>query len=126
MIRIPSPPSANKMYRNVPGVGTIKSKAYRQWQIDVGWLIKQKPVTSFGQMLVEVKIWVPRFRKRDADNFLKPIGDALQLYGIVKNDSQIERWIVERHDDKDALVEVMPFSESHSMERRVEAARSIA
>ncbi len=122
LIRIPPPPSANKMYRSVPGVGVLKSKAYRAWQAEVGWLLKQRPVTGFGQMLVQVKIWVPRFRKRDCDNFLKPIGDALQLYGILKNDNQIERWVVERHDDKDALVEVMPFSESASPERRIQAA----
>lgn len=89
-------------------------------------MLKQRPIMSFGQMLVQVTIWVPRKSKMDIDNASKAVLDLLQTHGIFKNDKQVERLTIERHDDKDALVEVMPFSESASPERRIEVARRIA
>lgn len=89
-------------------------------------MLKQRPVMSFGQMQVQVKIWVPRSNRRDVDNFAKGILDLLTKHRVYNDDRQVQRLTIERHDDKDALVEVMPYSETHSDERRIEAARKIA
>lgn len=122
ILRLPVPPSTNNLFVNLTRGGRAASKRYTQWQTDAGWALKQRPVTSFGGMLVEVKIWVPRNNRRDVDNFAKGILDLLTKHRVYNDDRQVQRLVIERHDDKDALVEVMPFSESHSPERRVIAA----
>lgn len=119
---MPVPPSTNNLFVNITRGGRATSKRYAAWQTEAGWALKQRPVMSFGQMQVEVKIWVPRSSKRDVDNFAKGILDLLTKHRIYNDDRQVQRLVIERHDDKDALVEVMPFSESVSPERLIRAA----
>lgn len=85
-------------------------------------MLKQKPIMAFGQMLVQVRIWIPRKSKMDIDNGSKAVLDLLQTHGVFRNDKQVERLTIERHDETMALVEVMPFSESASPERRMAGA----
>jgi crossover junction endodeoxyribonuclease RusA len=122
MVRLPTPPSTNGLFFNLRKGGRAPTRKYTAWQTEAGWMLKQKPVMSFGQMLVQVRIWIPRKSRIDIDNGSKAVLDLLQTHGIFKNDKQVERLTIERHDDKDALVEVTPYSESNSPERRVAAA----
>lgn len=122
ILRLPVPPSVNNLFFNLKKGGRAPTRKYLAWQTEAGWMLKQRPVMSFGQMLVQVKIWVPRKSRMDLDNASKGILDLLQTHRIFANDKQVERLTIERHDDKDALVEVMPFSEAVSPERRIQAA----
>lgn len=122
LVRLPVPPSTNNLFVNLAKGGRATSKRYADWQTQAGWVLRQRPQNSFGQMQVEVKIWVPRSNRRDVDNFAKGILDLLTKHKVYNDDRQVQRLTIERHDDKEALVEVMPFSESASPERRIQAA----
>ncbi|MFG1260058.1 RusA family crossover junction endodeoxyribonuclease [Xanthobacter flavus] len=84
------PPSLNGAFRNVPGKGRVKTKAYKDWRQDAAWQIKAQRPPRFGET-VAISIQVPRSVKADLDNLNKAVLDALQDAGVVANDRQCER-----------------------------------
>lgn len=97
-ITLPSPPSANRYWRNFRGrtVVSAEAKAYKE---QVGWIAR-----AAGAQLIDgnVALTVRWYRERksgDLSNRLKILEDSLQ--GILfDNDSQIVRIVAERYDDK--------------------------
>jgi crossover junction endodeoxyribonuclease RusA len=84
VIILPLPPSANRMWRMVRGKVT-KSPEYRAWKSEAAWSIAHQ---TGGQPPLEhyrLDVIVPATR-RDPDNHLKAIGDALQAGGAIRND----------------------------------------
>jgi crossover junction endodeoxyribonuclease RusA len=49
-----------------------------------------------ARLLVELVACPPDRRKRDLDNLLKPLLDAMQHAGVYEDDSQIDRLVIER------------------------------
>ena len=79
---ISTPPSVNSMYRNVSGVGRVKTSAYKKWQAaELLALMAQraKPVET----PVSISIIRPSKCKADADNTLKGVLDLLVAGGII-------------------------------------------
>lgn len=71
------------------------SPEYAKWRLDAGYFIR-KPVEPVSVPFV-VTIGLMRPNKRqDVDNRIKPVLDALQHYGVIKNDNLCEsataRW----------------------------------
>lgn len=93
---LPWPPTVNHYRLPVRG-RLITSKAGREYLQAALVAIKQQGGTKLGGRLA-ITIWltVPDRRKRDVDNVLKPILDALTSGGAYEDDSQIDRLMVGR------------------------------
>ena len=92
IVDLPFPPSANRLWRYVGGK-PLKSREYRAWLQEAALLIKAtvRGKTIDGPYGLTVQVGRKDNRRRDIDNFLKPIGDAIQLGGAVKDDCDCER-----------------------------------
>ena len=71
---LPLPPSANRLFANVPGKGRVKTRAYKNWR-------KAAILTIFAQVRadrriggpVDLEICVPDGMRGDLDNRLKAL-----------------------------------------------------
>ena len=91
---LPYPPSVNHYYRNVSG-RTLISAAGRAYRVRVAVemsLQRPKPIRGpmRGRLRLEVEVSPPDRRRRDLDNILKALLDALQHAGLYGDDSQID------------------------------------
>ncbi len=91
-VTLPVPPSVNHAFYNAYRQGRKKTKAYREWRTEAGWEINiQKPGKVLGAVAIDYLV-SPVFhvkRKRDLDNFLKPLSDALVDLDLIEDDSLI-------------------------------------
>ncbi len=94
MIRLdlPRPRSVNELYANVRGKGRVKTKVYRQWRNEAGWMIaaQGRPAQLHGkyQIQIAVKRWSAR---ADIGNFEKGVSDVLQEHDVIEDDRFCER-----------------------------------
>lgn len=94
---LPWPPSVNHYWRRV-GSRTLISKGGRLFRKRVVAMLSvhsSEPLT--GRLHVRVLVYPPDRRRRDLDNIVKALLDALEHGGIYEDDSQIDRLEVERH-----------------------------
>lgn len=102
-IELPMPPSVNKMFANVPGKGRVRTKTYRAWSYEAGFMLVAqrnaggKHKTIDGPVSVLVEAYRPANKKRDLDNILKALLDLLTNTSTIKDDSQVieltARWV---------------------------------
>jgi crossover junction endodeoxyribonuclease RusA len=87
MITLPWPPSVNRLYRKWGGhmVLAPAARAYKK-SVRLRLLGHIKPTT--GRVDLTVRLFPPDKRRRDIDNILKCLLDALQG-SIYENDSQV-------------------------------------
>lgn len=102
---LPWPPSINTYWRHTwkkgGGIGsgrvyiTDQGQAFREL---VGWECKAQKARKHGKARVRVVLnaYPPDRRRRDLDNVLKPLLDALQHAGLYDDDSQIDRLEIHR------------------------------
>lgn len=101
-ITLPYPPSVNHYWRHV-GPRTLISRqglAFRQ-EVEVRvWRSRgfQRWQPLVGPLDVEVLLYPPDQRRRDIDNALKSLLDALGHARVYEDDSQVTRLTVERRD----------------------------
>ena len=92
------PPSTNDLHMYGKGHAFSKPR-YKAWQKDaIPELQEQaKGVTVTGPYHLSITAVRPDKRKRDIDNIIKPLSDALQRAGIIENDCYCEfvsaRWV---------------------------------
>ena len=101
---LPFPPSINDYYRRrVKGGVYIDStgQAFRKAVVErLSFIFKGgKPTTSDIEMQVEM--YPKDRRRRDVDNILKPLLDAMEHAGVYKNDSQIKKLTIEKFEPRD-------------------------
>ncbi|NBP03469.1 MAG: RusA family crossover junction endodeoxyribonuclease [Proteobacteria bacterium] len=91
------PPSVNGAYRSVHRGRIIKSKIARQWLSEaIQTLLRQKShVTITQDVFLHIVIYPKTKAQQDIDNRNKGIMDALQESGIIADDSQIRKLLVE-------------------------------
>lgn len=101
-VELPYPPSVNHYWRRV-GPRTLISRQGRAYRREVAAAVEridrvaeQIPLT--GPLSVEVLLYPPDRRRRDLDNTLKGLLDALEHAGVYLDDSLIERLSVEKRD----------------------------
>lgn len=85
-LTLPIPPSVNAMFRNVRGVGRVKSKAYLDWLGHAGWVLRsQRPGAIKGRVLVVVSA-EQAGAASDIDNRIKALFDLLVSQGVIEDD----------------------------------------
>ena len=104
-LTLPWPPSVNTYWRaharasktGPVAVTNILSKRGRQYRADVlsrlslqGWPILE------GRLRVLITAWPPDKRRRDLDNLLKPVLDALEHAAVYADDEQIDELTIIR------------------------------
>ena len=92
--RLPWPPSVNTYWRRGPNV-TYLTKRAREFRQEVAAMIFPLPPLS-GRLAVFVELTLPDKRKRDIDNHIKAVLDALEHAGAFLNDEQIDELRVKR------------------------------
>lgn len=96
-IEIERPPSVNRLWRASKGGTVYRSPAYVVWRKQAAWEIiaQAKKNKIKGPFKLEMTVQRPDQRKRDLDNLLKAVLDALQDAGTIDSDSDCQ-WIVAR------------------------------
>jgi crossover junction endodeoxyribonuclease RusA len=99
-LTLPVPPSVNTMFRNVPKVGRVKTKAYRQWlkEADQHFLMQKKRLLVIAGEY-EVSIKLPKTTRGDVDNRTKAVLDFLVSREITEDDRNCRKVTIERSAD---------------------------
>lgn len=97
-LKLPYPPSVNHYWGQVGTKKFIgkKGKEFRQ-KVYICALNARQGVLN-GRLEVKVYLYPPDKRKRDIDNILKSLLDAMEHAHIYENDSQIDKLCVTRMD----------------------------
>lgn len=95
---LPMPPSLNRYYRSVKGRVLISAEGreYRDKVIRHCMANSIKPHS--GKLACFIEMMPPDNRRRDLDNVLKGLLDALQHGGAYHDDSQIDALSIKRGD----------------------------
>lgn len=92
-IELPFPPSTNHIWRHFRG-RTVLSAAGRRFRQQVCAILNAAAVRPMeGKLCCSVTVYPPDRRRRDIDNLLKSLLDALQRGGAFPDDSQIV-WLI--------------------------------
>jgi len=112
--KLPWPPSVNTYYTVARG-RKILSKKGRQFKSDCGFYIDRLADPMKGKLHVEISVCMPDKRKRDLDNLLKPILDALGNYCVYEDDSQIVDLRIKKIDGVkgEVLITVKELEDGH-------------
>lgn len=98
IISLPWPPTVNTYWRNVKG-RTLISKAGRAYRKLVGGLVLEQGANRqfADRVSVQISAVAPDRRKRDLDNILKALLDALTYAGVWQDDEQIDEIHMRRY-----------------------------
>jgi len=123
-LELPFPPSVNHLWRRV-GHRTLLSRGGRAFRRSVQAVLSARNVRPIaGRLAVTIDVHPPDRRRRDLDNALKALLDALQHGGAYHDDAQIDDlhirrcacvpggrvcvWLMPHPDPGAAAVEVTP------------------
>ena len=100
-LNLPYPPSANRYWRHLsrgPMAGrTLLSAQAREYRIEVAAECQARGLLRReDEVQVTIVLTAPDRRRRDIDNPVKPLLDALTHAGAWLDDSQVARLVVER------------------------------
>lgn len=97
-VELPYPPSINHYWRRV-GPRTLISRTGRSFRAEVVAILARRRVISLvGPLDVRIDLHPPDFRRRDVDNAMKSLLDALQHGGAYGDDSQIVHLEISRRE----------------------------
>jgi crossover junction endodeoxyribonuclease RusA len=108
-LKLPFPPSVNTYWRHV-GNRVLVSKKGRLYRAEVVSLLRRKNIQMLkGELIVDIRLVPPDHRRRDIDNSLKALLDAMQVGGVYQDDAQISRLTIEKLEPEpdDPCVEVV-------------------
>ena len=98
-LRLPWPPSVNHYWRHVgPRVLVSREgRAYRRaCHLAMCLQLQRTPDKFSGQVSLTIYVAPPDRRRRDLDNILKALLDALQAIGVYGDDSQVTELYMRR------------------------------
>ena len=115
---LPFPPSVNHYWRHV-GSRVLVSSRGRKYRSEVNSLLRRKKIKPLeGDLIVDITLRPPDRRRRDVDNYMKALLDAMQSGGVYLDDSQIVRLTIEKRDPMpkagavDVIVQGVPHETS--------------
>ena len=86
---IPTPPSANNLFRNIPGKGRVKSRHYEDFVRMAVAAIRRQAVPHLAGHVIAI-FGVERMSvQADIDNRLKAMLDAIVEAGVIEDDSLV-------------------------------------
>jgi crossover junction endodeoxyribonuclease RusA len=95
-LELPFPPSTNRLWRRV-GARTLLSREGRAYRQAVCSILRERGVRPLGgRLAAAVELYPPDRRRRDLDNALKGLLDALAHGGAYYDDSQIDHLTIIR------------------------------
>lgn len=95
-LKLPYPPSVNHYWRRV-GQRTLISRGGRRFRASVIAQVAYSRLQPLkGELSVQVDLHPPDRRRRDIDNILKALLDALEHAEVYENDGQISHLVVTR------------------------------
>ncbi len=95
-LELPYPPSINHYWRRV-GPRTLISREGRRFRKEVMAILAAMGVKPLpGPLTVWIKVYPPDRRRRDLDNIIKSLLDALEHGAAYHDDSQIDCLLVQR------------------------------
>ena len=97
-LSLPYPPTVNHYWGQLGSKKFLgkKGKEFRQEVFIAVYNARQGALN--GRLHMEVYLYPPDKRKRDVDNVLKPLLDALEHAGVYENDSQIDKLCITRKE----------------------------
>lgn len=97
-LELPYPPSINHYYITTQRGARVKSRKARAYFREAIVAIQQQKSQSFGDSPVTLRVGYhpPDKRRRDADNINKAVLDVLQEGGVIEDDFQVVKLVVER------------------------------
>lgn len=100
-LTLPFPPTINNYWRSPPGQHVMLSREGRAYRTTVAEAVmlqrvKRRPEIFDARLSVRVEAYPPRHGRRDLDNLLKALLDAMQHANIYQDDSQIDYLAIER------------------------------
>lgn len=99
-LELPYPPSINHYYKKNKFGGFYIGRVGKKYRSDVSYkIIKISNIKIQSKVELIVDIYPPDRRRRDIDNILKCLFDAIQDSGIIKDDSQIYKLILTRMNE---------------------------
>ena len=99
---LPWPPSVNRVWRMGKGRMYVNPKTL-EWRERATEAVSGRSVAFgwSGDVSATMRFYAPSRRRYDIDNRAKSVGDWLQQAGVIEDDSQIRRLVLERgHVDK--------------------------
>ena len=100
---LPWPPSINRYYRNIKG-RTLISREGREYRKRVIAILASTQGLGDIRLFMELFVYPPDRRKRDLDNLVKPLQDALQHAKMFDDDGQIDGFSIWRKSPVDGGV----------------------
>lgn len=91
-LELPFPPSANRLWRRGKGKGLYISPEYKAWRkaADQTIMVERTKDNAriWGRFTAKIVLDAHRSKRRiDADNFVKPVMDALTRMMVIDDDS---------------------------------------
>jgi Holliday junction resolvase RusA-like endonuclease len=119
-----TPPSVNSAWVNVAGKGRARSAKYCAWLRETGWTIRAARIPKItGHVAIRIRAGVPD-RRRDLDNIVKPLLDALTTFGVIEDDRFAHRIAAEWSAGVETgrvEIEIRQFSPPETRQRIVRA-----
>lgn len=123
---VSSPPSANRLWRNVPGMKRpVLDEKYAAWLRTAAWEVQMQirgitPIACRYDAVYHVPV-----SRRDTDNWAKGIGDLCQRVGIVTNDGNLRNLLVQPQAGRtDCWVVLTPVPSEPGVRKAAKAKRA--
>ena len=98
ILDLPYPPTVNHYYRHV-GNRVLISREGREYRRTIySILFRAGTTVHLGDLKIHIDVHPPDRRRRDLDNILKALLDALESGNLYRNDSQISELSLKRFD----------------------------
>ena len=86
---IPTPPSANHLFRNLPNKGRVKSRHYEDFTRRAVTAIRQQGVQPLAGRVIAIFGVERMSAQADIDNRLKAMLDSIVAAGVIEDDSLV-------------------------------------